>query len=188
MSNIGKYESINPLKRALLTRFLKRARAAVPSTVDLSVLDIGTGEGLFWNGTAHTGIVGIDLRPDALAVASETGIITPVLASAEDLPFPDQSFDFALAIEILEHLPKPELAVAEMARVVRSGGLITVPWEPWFSLMVLVGTGQHRRRMGREPEHIQAFGPSQLRTLLDGHFSSVEVSTCAPWLIARVTT
>lgn len=187
MSNIGKYESANPLKRALLKRFLNKARAAVPKTEELSILDIGTGEGLFWNGMAHTGVIGIDLRQDALAVASEHGIVTPVMASAEDLPFRSQSFDYALAIEILEHLPQPGLAVSEMARVARIGGLITVPWEPWFSLMVLFGTGQHWRRMGREPEHIQAFGPNDLETLLVGHFSGVEVSTCLPWLIARVS-
>ena len=102
------------------------------------------------------------------------------------MPFPADSFEFALAIEILEHLPDPDAAVAEMARVTRGGGLITVPWEPWFSLMVMVGSGKYFRRLGREPEHIQAFGPNQLRGLLREHFQVVEVSTCLPWLIARV--
>lgn len=186
MSNLGKYETRNPVKRALLNRFLARTRSTVPSESKLSILDIGTGEGLFWDGSARNGVVGIDIRHDALKVAAEGGVVAPVLASADDLPFPDNSFDFVMAIEILEHLLEPERAVAEMSRVSRSGGLITTPWEPWFSLMVLVGTGQHLRRMGREPEHVQAFGPNQLGALLESHFEGVKVETCLPWLIAEV--
>lgn len=186
MSNLGKYESQNPLKRALLRRFLSRARAAVPQTIDLTILDVGTGEGLFWDDLSNR-VVGIDIRQEALLKAAEKGSVAPVMASAESLPFPTGGFEFVLAVEILEHLPDPDAAVAEMARVSSAGGLMTVPWEPWFSLMVMAGSGSHLRRMGREPEHIQAFGPSELRGLLKRHFESVQVSTCLPWLIATVS-
>ena len=36
---------------------------------------------------------------------------------AENLPFADDEFDLAAAIEVLEHVPDPEHTVAEMARV-----------------------------------------------------------------------
>ena len=36
---------------------------------------------------------------------------------AENLPFADDEFDVATAIEVLEHVPDPEHTVAEMARV-----------------------------------------------------------------------
>lgn len=186
MSNLGKYETSNPIKRALLNRFLGRARAAVPSSSEVSVLDVGTGEGLFWEGYGRN-VVGVDIRLDALVLAGDKGVVSPVLASAEGLPFPSDSFDFVMAVEILEHLPDPSQAVAELARVTRSSGLVTVPWEPWFSLMVMMGTGQHMRRMGREPEHVQAFGPKQLSKLLSEHFSEVKVATTLPWLVATVS-
>jgi len=186
LSNLGKYKSQNPLKRALLRRFLTRAHAAVPDTSDLSILDVGTGEGLFWDELPNR-VVGIDIRHHALVKAAEKGSVAPVIASAESLPFPTGGFEFVLAIEILEHLPNPDAAVAEMARVSRVGGLVTVPWEPWFSLMVLAGSGRHLRRIGRELEHFQAFGPGELEGLLQPHFESVHVSTCLPWLIARVS-
>lgn len=187
MSNLGKYQTRNPLKRALLKRFLRRARADVPDNPELSILDVGTGEGLFWDSSKRNSVVGIDMRHDALKVAAEGGVVRPVLASADRLPFSSGSFDFVVAIEILEHLPDPEPAVAEIARVSRVGGLVTVPWEPWFSLMVLAGTGQHARRMGREPEHVQAFGPRQLTAMLKPHFAVVNVGTCLPWLVARIS-
>lgn len=187
MSNFGKYQTRNPLKRALLERFLRRARADVPDNPELSILDVGTGEGLFWDSSERDSVVGVDIRHEALKVAAERGIIRPVLASADRLPFSSGSFDFVVAIEILEHLSDPEPAIAEIARVARHGGLITVPWEPWFSLMVLAGTGQHVRRLGREPEHVQAFGPGQLTALLQPHFAVVSVGTCLPWLVAIIS-
>jgi ubiquinone/menaquinone biosynthesis C-methylase UbiE len=186
MSNLGKYETKNPFKRFLLSRFLDRARSAVPNSSDVSLLDVGTGEGLFWKDAPRQKRVGIDIRLTALTRAFDEQGILPVAASATLLPFRDKAFDFVTAVEIFEHLEDPGSAAAEISRVSRGGGLVTVPWEPWFSLLVLVGTGKHWRRIGREEEHIQAFGPAQLQALLVPHFTSVQVDTCFPWLIASM--
>lgn len=185
MSNLGKYESANPIKRLLLSRFLERTRSVVGAEPG-RILDVGTGEGLFWPEGHTYEVFGVDIRQDALVTAAENGIHA-TNASAFQLPFADGSFDFVMAVEILEHLDDPSAAVRELARVARGRGLITVPWEPWFSLMVLIGTGSHIRRMGREPEHIQAFGPADIRQLLSQHFEKVSVSTRLPWIIAEVS-
>jgi SAM-dependent methyltransferase len=184
MSNLGKYRSSNPVKKALLNRFLNRTRSIVGSNPG-RVLDVGTGEGLYWETEHDFEVVGVDVRLEALTAASQNGIRC-AQASAFALPFPDRTFDLVLAVEILEHLDEPGSAVKELARVSRDRGLITVPWEPWFSLMVLAGSGSHPRRMGREPEHIQAFGPRSLEALLADHFPVVEVSTKLPWIVAEV--
>jgi SAM-dependent methyltransferase len=46
------------------------------------------------------------------------------------LPYPDGSFDTVLCTQVLEHVPDAELAMAEIARVLRPGGhaLVTVPF------------------------------------------------------------
>lgn len=41
---------------------------------------------------------------------------------ARELKFPDGAFDFVFSFHALEHIPHPEKALAEMARVLRSGG------------------------------------------------------------------
>ena len=47
-------------------------------------------------------------------------------ADASALPFPDASFDAVLAMHMLYHVPDPEIAVSEMARVLRPGGKLFV--------------------------------------------------------------
>jgi SAM-dependent methyltransferase len=52
------------------------------------------------------------------------------LASAEDLPFSDESFDCLVCTEVLEHCAHPRIAMSEMQRVLKIGGraFITTPF------------------------------------------------------------
>jgi SAM-dependent methyltransferase len=47
--------------------------------------------------------------------------IAKVQADARDLPFEDDSFDFAICVHTLEHIPEDRQALAEMYRVLRPG-------------------------------------------------------------------
>jgi SAM-dependent methyltransferase len=55
---------------------------------------------------------------------------TTVVLDATALPMADGSVDAVLALEVLEHMPSPELMLAEIARVLRDDGLaiVTVPF------------------------------------------------------------
>lgn len=46
------------------------------------------------------------------------------LADVMSLPYEDQSFDVVMAAHVLEHLPDPQRALAEMVRVLKPGGMV----------------------------------------------------------------
>ena len=52
-----------------------------------------------------------------------------VVASADDLPFEDETFDSVISTQVFEHLKQPRIAASEISRVLKPGGkcLITVP-------------------------------------------------------------
>lgn len=92
------------------------------------VLDIGCGAGFLANALALEGhdVCAIDLSPSSLEVAQKydaTKKVQYVAANAYSLPYPDQTFDVACAMDILEHVEEPELLIAEASRVLKPGGL-----------------------------------------------------------------
>ena len=86
-------------------------------------LEIGVGTGRF---AAPLGIrVGVDPSPAMLEVAAARGIET-VEGTAEDLPFPEGSFDHVLVVTTICFVDSPERMVAEARRVLRPGGRLVV--------------------------------------------------------------
>jgi SAM-dependent methyltransferase len=98
-----------------------------------SVLDLGCGAG--FDAFVAAQLVGpegrvaaVDLSPEMLAVAraGQAGAAFPRIefreASAEALPFPDDSFDTALSNGVLNLIPDKPAALREIFRVLRPGG------------------------------------------------------------------
>jgi len=124
---------------------------------DGSVLDVATG-------TAAVAIelvrqkgcrvVGIDQSPEMLAgaqarveAAGLSDRITLVEGSAEQLQFPDGAFDALTFTYLLRYVEDPGATLAELARVVRPGGIVAAlefglprgVWRPLWELYVRVG-------------------------------------------------
>jgi ubiquinone/menaquinone biosynthesis C-methylase UbiE len=102
------------------------------------VLDVGCGSGAVTRTLARRvapggRAVGMDTSAALLAVArehaNEAGLGATIEFKVGDcraLPFPDASFDAAVAATTLSHVPDPARALAEMVRVTRPGGRVGV--------------------------------------------------------------
>ncbi len=107
---------------------LLRVLEQLPRAVQ--ILELGCGGGALLRELAARGfgkLVGLDLARTALVEARQR--TTPaglVLAEAERLPFRDQSFDVVLAADVIEHVDCVDEHLAEVARVLRKGGLYLV--------------------------------------------------------------
>jgi len=64
-----------------------------------------------------------------------------VRAGAEQLPFKERVFDVVLALDVLEHLSKPRLAVMEIIRVMKNDGMfaISLPLENLIQKLCRIG-------------------------------------------------
>jgi len=70
-------------------------------------------------------VVVLDPSPGMLAKARRKGLET-VQGEALDLPFPDASFEVVLCTDALHHIKAADRAIAEMARVVKPGGVVLI--------------------------------------------------------------
>jgi len=93
------------------------------------VLDVATGTGLVAATLLRRGfhVTGLDQSPEMLAVArARLGRrVHLVEASAESIPFPDESFDHLTFTYLLRYVDDQRATLAELARVVRPGGVVT---------------------------------------------------------------
>jgi ubiquinone/menaquinone biosynthesis C-methylase UbiE len=87
----------------------------------------GTGRHAAWLADAGHEIVGIDRTEAMLAIARQKvpGAIFRV-GDIDQLPFDDGEFDFAVCALALTHLVDPSVAIGELARVVRPGGIVVL--------------------------------------------------------------
>jgi ubiquinone/menaquinone biosynthesis C-methylase UbiE len=117
--------------RAQVEPLRERLRAFLaPLRGDERVVDSGTGPGTLALAVAPLvgSVVGVDLVPELLDEARRDAPenVTFVVGDVAALPFEDFSFDLACSRKTLHHTSRPELALAELVRVTRPGGLIFV--------------------------------------------------------------
>lgn len=185
------YSSANPLIRWLVTRLSAQVASLLDRIDALNGfgLDVGCGEGHMLGYLADHHVLGdlvaVDLMPGKLEFAKHYfPVCTYLNADATSLPFKNGHFDYALAVEILEHLPDPSRIVVEIRRAVKPGGhfIVSVPHEPFFRWGNLA-RGQYQERGGRTPDHVNFWSRLEFRRFLE-RFVTIEESYCAsvfPW-------
>jgi SAM-dependent methyltransferase len=119
----------------------------VPVGPGVRVLDLGCGAGrhafeAYRRGASVVAfdqdVVELESVADMFAAMAEEGQV-PASARAEvmkgdalALPYDDASFDVVIASELLEHLPDDRRAMAEISRVVTTGGRVVVTVPRWW--------------------------------------------------------
>jgi SAM-dependent methyltransferase len=99
------------------------------------------------------------------------------------LGFRSGSFELVLCLEVLEHVPDPLVALAELRRVSSRSCLISVPYEPFFRLANFL-RGRRVRQLGNHPEHLHHWGPRRFQAFLSRSFHVRELHNAFPWLLA----
>lgn len=129
-------------------------------------LDIGCGTGTLLQAVANGRWEGIgtEVAPAVVHAVRDTGLDV-VLGEAGELDFPIASFDVVSLVEVIEHVPRPELLLADAARLLRPGGAlyVTTPHARSLSARLL----RTRWSVIAPPDHLQLFSVTGLRADLE---------------------
>jgi SAM-dependent methyltransferase len=134
------------------------------------VLEVGSGKGELAERLTHefgAEVVAVDQSERMVELTRSRGI-EALVGDVQALPFDDGDFDAAVAAWMLYHVPDVDRAVAELYRVLRSGGrlvAVTNSVENLIELWSLVGEG---------PKSDYAFGRENGDEILRRHFGHVE--------------
>lgn len=79
------------------------------------------------------------------------------------LDFADESFDYVISFQVIEHIKRDHDFVKEVSRVLRKGGSF------------IVSTPNAPMSLTRNPWHVREYRAEELRQLLAPHFESVEM-------------
>jgi cyclopropane fatty-acyl-phospholipid synthase-like methyltransferase len=130
------------------------------------VLDVGCGIGnlsRYLKETCGSDLTCLDFSRWALDELKKEGFPT-IFSKLPKIPLPDDSFDAAVATEVLEHLSRPEATIKQMKRVVRPGG------------KVIFSVPNDMLHPHEELEHQNSFSKDSLSAILAQEFKAFSVS------------
>lgn len=151
-------------------------RQFVPLAGDERAVDSGAGTGALAFALAPLvrEVVALDLVPELLelgraaATAAAIENVSFVEGDATRMPFERGSFDLAACHRTLHHMARPELGVAELARVTRLGGRVLLvdqlaPPDPLAALELDLF------ERARDPSHTRLLPDVDIRALLEAN-------------------
>src|SRR5690606_13332847 len=175
--NLRKYTSGSKIYDWHLRSVMRRVCDLVEQTNPQSLLDAGCGEGFALDVLARrfpeVRFTGVDLSEEAIAFAQNrfgerarfrTG-------SIYKLPFSDRAFDTVLCSEVLEHVDDPSAAIRELKRVARNYVIITVPLEPYFQWLNVIG---QKLGFSLDPGHVNFWTKRAFVKFMRYHFEEPE--------------
>jgi len=183
-----KYETKNPLARALLKHFEQAVGDLAASVDPASILEVGCGEGhitrclLDRTGAA---ITATDLSATIVDIARNR-VDSPRVSfeplNLYDLDPQTHNGELVVCCEVLEHLDDPARGLARLAQAARPYALMSVPREPLWRMLNFL-RGSHVRSWGNSPGHLQHWSQRAFLRFIATEFDLMTVRAPLPWTL-----
>jgi SAM-dependent methyltransferase len=150
----------------------------------ITIVDVGCDRGIikrFIPPIKHAHWIGLDIdtNREGIHLAKYDELVR--CDFDEQLALPDASVDIVICSHVLEHLPRPEFTMGEIARILRPGGmlLVGVPTAPKFIAQIREKQFAKELKSGKRKigQHIHVFWLNRLRKLIEHAGLQVEFST-----------
>jgi ubiquinone/menaquinone biosynthesis C-methylase UbiE len=118
------------------------------------LLDAGCGTGWFSKAAVERGahVVSMDLGENLMLQVKRKCESERVVGSILEIPFGDNTFDYIVSSEVIEHTPDPYKAIQELYRVIKPGGILVLstPNKIWYPALWIATTFRLRPYQGLE--------------------------------------
>ena len=139
------------------------------------ILDVGCGDGVLGERlikTKRCDVTGVDISEEAVKQARLSGLEAMVGDIEKSLDFADDSFDYAILCNVLEHLVDPVATLKESLRVSQKGVIISIPNFAVFPARVELAFGHFPRvplfgKKWYNSQHIRLFSYKDFKYALN---------------------
>lgn len=167
----GSYFDAATLERLSDVSILQSIRRWKPSG---RLLEVGCAGGAFLSAARKAGydVYGVEFSPDAAQFARDHFHLNVITGELPDAHFPPNTFDVVYLGDVLEHLPDPVGALAEIHRITTAGGLLAVACptqtNTLFSRLGFAAYGilGKKATASLPPYHLFEYRPKSLTNLL----------------------
>lgn len=189
-NNYDKYGSTNPIERRMMTGFFDSLDEMLAGLTPSTVVEVGAGEGRVTERLVErfpdATVIGLDLLDDDLAGDWASLGLPMFFGDATRLPFTDRSIDLVVGLEMLEHVPNPERALSEIARVCADTAVLSVPREPIWRAGNMA-RGRYLRELGNTPGHVNHWSSRSFERFVGTAFEVQASKRPLPWTMVRAT-
>jgi SAM-dependent methyltransferase len=189
-NNYDKYATTNPIERRMMAGFFSALDEMLAGIDPSVIVEVGAGEGHI---TAHlvarfpnATVVGLDLPDSELGDEWAELDVPMFFGDVTRLPFADRSIDLIVGLEVLEHVPSPVSALAEIARVCRGAALLSVPREPIWRIGNMA-RGRYLSQLGNTPGHVNHWSARSFEQLVGEHLVVQRTARPLPWTMLSAT-
>ena len=183
-----KYASKNPIERRMMDGFFTALDRMLDGLQPAVVVEIGAGEGRITERLVErfpqATVVGLDMPDTNLAEEWDEIEVPMFFGDATRMPFVDDSIDLVVGLEVLEHVPRPERALAEIARVCRGTAILSVPREPIWRAGNMA-RGRYIRDWGNTPGHVNHWSSRAFERFVATRFELTDTARPLPWTMVR---
>jgi 2-polyprenyl-3-methyl-5-hydroxy-6-metoxy-1,4-benzoquinol methylase len=185
----NKYESKNPIVRALMKKYFKDLDSLIlPIKNEISTaLEMGCGEGYISKHIQGLGIniEGSDISDRIIHVARK---LHPSIEfrtqSIYDLDSSIKKYDIIFVNQVFEHLEAPEAALLQIQKSTSKYLFFSIPNEPFFRIANLVRLS-YLSNLGNPPGHINHWSKKGFQQFLESNeLDLIKISTSTIWIFA----
>ncbi len=181
----AKYESRNPIAKAMMNGFLSTFDDLVRRSGAREVHEIGCGEGHLSARLAAQGLTvrSSDFSSKIIAEASDLNSNRSInfhVRSIYELNHDEDCAPLIVCCEVLEHLDDPDSGLCRLEAITDKFCILSVPREPlWRALNM--ARGKYLSDLGNTPGHMQHWSRKRFVAFVRRRFDIVQVCSPLPW-------